>query len=549
MTKESQILQANLGKRGIAQHSLMNDESLKDHGLLLISEPSCFRLADNGAVAPPTQHHVWTQFLPSEETVEGRFPIRSLIYVNKALRAQAVYIPSSDLTGVQVWVQERSILAISVCVPPNDQFALARTCRLIRDTVRQRGHGHEVIIGGDFNRHDQLWGGDEVGASSRQGEAAPIIDLMVDLDLRSLLPRGTITFESGTRKSTIDLVLATADLTANRTVCQPHHTEHGSDHLAISTTFALQMDTLIPQSRRRLFKNADWKRIRAMVVDEIGHPRRIIKDHEIDDRATRLASAVAAAIHLHVPLAAPSPYAKRWWSHDLTHLRNDYTHWRNRARAARRAGSTDQQMEKRSREAKQTFHDTARRQKKDHWMQFLSKTTNIWKVARFMDSDDSPNGQIIPSLSTRNGQVVNGDDEIGSALMDAFFEEGADGDTNEPSDSTEDFQPLPHQPLTLEEVRQAVMGAQPHKAPGQDGIPAIVWKELWPVVGQYIFRLFEASLRSSHVPQPWKIAKIIPLRKLDKADYKRQGILADLTAARPRQSTGGHGGGETLIPG
>ena len=49
--------------------------------------------------------------------------------------------------------------------------------------------------------------------------------------------------------------------------------------------------------------------MRAMVVDEIGHPPRIIKDHETDDRATRLASAVEAAIHLHVPLAATSPYA------------------------------------------------------------------------------------------------------------------------------------------------------------------------------------------------------------------------------------------------
>ena len=97
--------------------------------------------------------------------------------------------------------------------------------------------------------------------------------------------------------------------------------------------------------------------------------------------------------------------------------------------------------------------------------------------------------------------------------MDTFFEECADGDTNEPNDTTEDFQPLPHQPLTLGEVRQAVMGAQPHKAPGQDSIPAIVSRELWPVVGQYIFHLFEASLRASHVPQPWKVAKIIPARE------------------------------------
>ena len=519
MIKQLQTLQANLGKSGMAQHSLMNDEGLKDYGLLLISEPSCFRHESNSVVAPPTIHHRWAQFLPSGRAVEGRFPIRSLIYVNRALQAQAVSIPSSDLTGVRIQVQGRSILVISVYVPPGDQDALVRTCGLIQDTIRRHGEGNEVIMGGDFNRHDQLWGGDGVGASARQGEASPIIELMVNLDLQSLLPRGTITYESGPRQSTIDLVLATPGLTANRTVCQPHQTEHGSDHLAISTTFALQMDTLATPSCPRLFKNADWKRIRAMVADKVGQAPRTITDDEIDSHATRLTSAVEAAIRLHVPQAKPSPYAKRWWTQDLTQLRNDYTHWRNRARAARRPGFTDHQIERRSKEAKHTFHDTARRQKKDHWRQFLSEPTNIWKAARFMHSDVSPNGQVISSLSTPSGQVVGRANEIASALKDAFFKEVPVGDSYKLDGTAPDFQPFAHQPLTPEEVRRAVLGAQPHKAPGEDGIPAIAWRELWPIVGRYIFRLFEASLRASYVPQAWKIAEIVPLRKPDKADY------------------------------
>ena len=47
-------------------------------------------------------------------------------------------------------------------------------------------------IAGDFNRHDQLWGGDEV-SMERQGEADPIIDMMNELALSSLLRRGTKT--------------------------------------------------------------------------------------------------------------------------------------------------------------------------------------------------------------------------------------------------------------------------------------------------------------------------------------------------------------------
>ena len=51
----------------------MNDGGLKDYGLLLISEPYCFRHESNSVVAPPTQHHRWTQALPSERAAGGPF--------------------------------------------------------------------------------------------------------------------------------------------------------------------------------------------------------------------------------------------------------------------------------------------------------------------------------------------------------------------------------------------------------------------------------------------------------------------------------------------
>ncbi|TQN73583.1 hypothetical protein CSHISOI_01885 [Colletotrichum shisoi] len=50
----------------------------------------------------------------------------------------------------------------------------------------------DVVTVGDFNLHDQLWGGDEV-SMVRQGEADPIVDLMNEFGLGSLLPRGTKT--------------------------------------------------------------------------------------------------------------------------------------------------------------------------------------------------------------------------------------------------------------------------------------------------------------------------------------------------------------------
>jgi hypothetical protein len=67
----------------------------------------------------------------------------------------------------------------------------------------------ELVIVGDFNRHDQLWGGDDVSLG-RQGEADPIIDLMNEFAPSGLLKRGTKTWQGGGLdgdcESTIDLV-------------------------------------------------------------------------------------------------------------------------------------------------------------------------------------------------------------------------------------------------------------------------------------------------------------------------------------------------------
>jgi hypothetical protein len=78
-----------------------------------------------------------------------------------------------------------------------------------------------------------------------------------------------------------------------------------------------------------------------------------------------------------VPRAKPSPYAKRWWTTDLTRLRRIYTYWRNQARACRRRGREAADLEQKAREAAKEYHDAIRRQKKARWDSFLEDGANI----------------------------------------------------------------------------------------------------------------------------------------------------------------------------
>ena len=179
MSKTFQILQLNVRKQQSVQHSLMNDAQLKDFGVLAISEPYA-RIIDDTVVTIPMGHTNWTKMIPSVQRQE-RWAFRSMLWIRKDIEAEQIPVQSPDLTAAVLRLPGRSILTVSVYVEGQDEEALVDSTnklnQLIRETRHRIGTRVDVILAGDFNRHDQLWGGDDV-SQERQGEADPIIDLM-----------------------------------------------------------------------------------------------------------------------------------------------------------------------------------------------------------------------------------------------------------------------------------------------------------------------------------------------------------------------------------
>lgn len=117
-------------------------------------------------------------------------------------------------------------------------------------------------------------------------------------------------------------MLASQELSSSVLKCQVHGTEHGSDHRAVETFFDVEVPDHAAQTRL-LFKNAPWNAIRERIACAL-QERPL--DGDVQRQTDRLMQVVLEAVNSLVPKAKPSPYAKRWWTQDLTKLRKVYTY-------------------------------------------------------------------------------------------------------------------------------------------------------------------------------------------------------------------------------
>ena len=130
---------------------------------------------------------------------------------------------------------------------------------------------------------------------------------------------------------------------------------------------------------------------------------------------------VQEAVNTLTPKAKPSPYAKRWWIHDLTKLRQVYTYRRNRARMQRRGGEALPVLEQQARAASKGYHDAIRKQQRLHWNEFLADDNNIWMATRHLEPDEGSGWTTISPLQRVDGSTTMSRPEQAEQPLATFF--------------------------------------------------------------------------------------------------------------------------------
>jgi hypothetical protein len=131
-----------------------------------------------------------------------------------------------------------------------------------------------------------------------------------------------------------------------------------------------------------------------------------------------LVDSLNVILEEHVPRAKESPYAKRWWTEELSLLRADFTIKRNRITTLRRRGEDTAQARETAHLARRLYLDAIDMQKKQHWKDFLDDPNNVWKAASYA----KPSGAAmdVPELVVGERHYQS-DREKATVLMDTFF--------------------------------------------------------------------------------------------------------------------------------
>lgn len=389
-----------------------------------------------------------------------------------------------------------------------------------------------IILLGDVNGHHMAWG-------SRHNDirGAVIAELACQYDL-TILNDGSPTFSRGVTESSIDISLASAQIT-NRLLWAVEPDLHSSDHFPISLTLE---GTAAPETSRRpkwLFERADWSAFQNG-IDE----RLIATPPESFEDFTELLYTTAAQT---IPRTSSNPgrRALRWWNEEIrkaVKLRRKTLRKFRKLRKKLPEGHPD--LTKAQAEyttSRNECRQTIRTAKEASWTEFLDgineeqKSCELWRRINCLQGKRRAKGMTLKIYGVLTRDPVC----IADAFADYFHKlssiqrypdsfrntlrspEFAIRDFSIPPDRGQDF----NLPFTIAELDFALKKAK-GKSAGSDEIGYPMLKHLPPNGKLALLEGINREWLNETLPETWRHSLVVAIPK-------NSGPASDVSSYRP----------------
>ncbi|KAJ6436839.1 reverse transcriptase [Purpureocillium lavendulum] len=487
------ILQYNVRKsKDTVMATLLRDPRIREYDILAIQEPW------KNAFSETTHHPTKDLFHLCYPATEEGEPTRVCFFINKQLDHSKWHFKNAgkDLCTLilETNAEGNSKIAIHNVYNPHRQQENRRSILpQLRREMQGLRQGEQIVVG-DFNLHQEHWGGSRVRRAD--DEADELLEIMDDF---SLVDR---------------LIKCGIDEDIN----------HDSDHLPIVTSLDITTTQLQPKSRLK-WKAIDKAAFSKTLRQQLPSIRRPRTKAALDFYVAEITTALMAAIEAGVPqsiltVTAPSRLCLRHsrWNEECSAILAE-------TKRLRRIYSRDHTVEsweayRAARNRKKRLISKALRQTHREKVEQAAESPELlWRIAKWARNKQCQTSAITPALkdpATLETAITPG--EKAELFRKAFFPKPPEANL-EDIDNAVYADPINLPQIAEQEVEDAIRNAAPLKAPGPDGIVNRALQIASPWIRQHLTRIFNQSLSLGYCPQHFRNSTTIVIRKQGKDDY------------------------------
>ena len=510
------ILQYNVRKsRDIVMAAMLRDPLIHKYDILAIQEPW------RNPFTATTHHPAKDIFHLCCPTEGDEGPVRVCFFVNKKLdhRKWQFKEHSRDICTLTVEpdeeLQDGQQLIIHNIYNPMSNRGEKTRLEDIR-TILQEYHLNEQIILGDFNLHHPMWGGPAVRQTDSESE--DLITIMEDFDMSNALLPGTITYEEGEKKSTIDLCLLTMGLIDRVIKCQvDRELDHDSDHLPIVTVMDMSVK-LLETVPKREWKHVDQQAYQKVLRKALPPLRRPANKTALDAYVREIVEAIQKTIDRTVPQKHPSERSREGWTEECKMVLAEAKRLKRIHNQSQTVESWDEYRSARNKKAR-VIRKALRNAHRDRVEQAAKSPEALWRLANWARARSNRPPAVTPIIrNPETQQEVTNPAEKANIFRNTFFPTPPEADLGDILGAKYDNQiQLP--PITEKEIQDALRKASPLKAPGPDGIINKALQTGAPQLTAHLKRIFNQSLHLGYCPAHFRESTTVVLRKPDKDNY------------------------------